>query len=173
MRRTTSVKTDQSERGGIPVESLLQELRDFEQVDAGSDPDDAGRWGEGGDGPQEVLTVVMNTLFPDTDFRFDEDLVKQNLDETLLMLITLRRSGTHGKGLMDDLACLFDAHLSPGTVYPQLHQLEDEGLLQMHEKVRTKEYHVGDDEGVRARLERSMHQHLALGYAIYLALEDA
>ena len=167
----TPVETGQSEQDGIPVESLLQELRDFEQIDAnpegGTHP-----WGDGLDGPQEALSVVMDTLFPDTDFRFDEDLVKGNLDETLLLLISLRASGTHGKGLMDDLAELFDAHLSPGTVYPQLHRLEDDGFLRMHEKVRTKEYHIGDDERVRARLQRSMHQHLALGYAIHLALED-
>ena len=171
MQRRTSSETDQSSGEGVSVESLLRELRDFEQID--SDPTDGGaeRRSEDRDGPREVLSVVMNTLFPDTDFRFDENLVKQNLDETLLLLIALRESGTHGKGLMDDLASLFDAHLSPGTVYPQLHRLEDEGLLQMHEKVRTKEYRVGDDEEVRTRLERSMCQHLALGYAIHLALE--
>jgi len=73
---------------------------------------------------------------------------------------------------MDDLARLFNARLSPGTVGPQLHELENGGLLQMHEKIRTKEYNISDDKGVRTRLERSMYQHLAFGYAIYLALED-
>ena len=173
MRGRTSPETDPSDRGGFPVESLLRELEEFERIDADrSGTDDPGFWDDDRDRPREVLSIVMNNLFPDTDFRFDEDLIKQNLDETLLLLITLRSSGTHGKGLMDDLARLFDAHLSPGTVYPQLHQLEEEGLLRMQEKVRTKEYHVGDDREVRARLERSMSQHLALGYAIYLALED-
>ncbi|MEF8841534.1 MAG: helix-turn-helix transcriptional regulator [Haloarculaceae archaeon] len=173
MRGTTSPETDPSEPGAIPIESLLRELDDFDRIDIDSSgSDDAGPWHDGREGPREVLSAVVNTLFPDTDFRFDEDLVKQNLDETLLMLVSLRESGTHGKGLMDDLARLFDAHLSPGTVYPQLHELEEEGLLRMVEKVRTKEYHVGDDREVRARLERNMYQHLALGYAIYLCLED-
>jgi len=172
MQRRTSPETDSSEAEGIPVESLLQELQEFDQIDADPGGSDVGSWGSERDGPREVLSTVMSVLFPDTDFRFDEDLVKQNLDETLLMLVSLRESGTHGKGLMDDLARLFDAHLSPGTVYPQLHELEDEDLLRMQEKVRTKEYHIGDDRKVRARLERSMYQHLALGYAIYLALED-
>jgi hypothetical protein len=173
MRGRTSPETDPSDRGGFPVESLLRELEEFERIDADRSGTDGRRvWDDDRDRPREVLSIVMNNLFPDTDFRFDEDLIKQNLDETLLLLITLRSSGTHGKGLMDDLARLFDAHLSPGTVYPQLHQLEEEGLLRMQEKVRTKEYHVGDDREVRARLERSMSQHLALGYAIYLALED-
>jgi hypothetical protein len=163
---------DPSERGGIPIESLLRELEEFDRIDSDRDGGDPEWWDDSRDGPQEVLSVVMNTLFPDTDFGFEEDLVKQNLDATLLMLVSLRESGTHGKGLMDDLARLFDARLSPGTVYPRLHELEDEGLLRMVEKVRTKEYHVGDDRAVRARLERSMYQHLALGYAIYLSLED-
>ena len=169
----TSPDTDRSKSGEIPVQALLQELKNFDQIDADlNGNNNAQSWATDQDRPREVLSVVMNMLFPDTDFRFDEDLVKQNLDETLLMLITLRESGTHGKGLMDDLARLFDAHLSPGTVYPQLHELEDGGLLQMQEKVRTKEYHIGDDRKVRARLEQSMCQHLALGYAIYLSLED-
>lgn len=173
MGRKTLHETGQSESGGVPVESLLRELKNFDRIDADANGSSDGQsWNTDQDRPREVLSVVMNTLFPDTDFRFDEDLVKQNLDETLLMLIILRESGTHGKGLMDDLARLFDAHLSPGTVYPQLHELEDSDLLQMQEKVRTKEYHIGDDRKVRARLEQSMYQHLALGYAIYLSLED-
>jgi hypothetical protein len=122
---------------------------------------------------ESVRNRVVDGLFDGERFDFDESMTKENLDEILLLLIAARESDRHGKALIGDLTAVFDAHLSPGTVYPQLHQLEDEGLLQMHEKVRTKEYHVGDDEGVRARLERSMHQHLALGYAIYLALEDA
>jgi hypothetical protein len=173
MRRRTPREKNPSETGSIAVESLLQELRDFDRIDAGSNESDGvNAWNDDRDEPREVLSAVMTTLFPDRDFRFEEDLVKQNLEETLLLLISIRTSGTHGKGLMDDLASLFDAHLSPGTVYPQLHDLEDEGLLQMQEKVRTKEYHIGDDREVRARLERSMYQHLALGYAIYLSLED-
>jgi len=173
MRRRSSPTTDSTTPEEIPVESLLRELEDFDRLDAGSaEREGEPRWSENRDRPQEVLSVVMNTLFPGTDFRFDEDMIKQNLDEMLLMLVSLRSEGTHGKGLMDDLARLFDARLSPGTVYPQLHDLEDEGLLRMHEKVRTKEYRVGDDREVRGRLERSMYQHLALAYALYLSIEE-
>jgi hypothetical protein len=172
MRYRNSLEDGSAGTERITVESLLRELEDFDRLDTDPVEDAEGTWDEGEDGPREVLSVVMNTLFPDVDFRFDEDMVKQNLDEMLLLLVSLRSEGTHGKGLMDDLSRLFDARLSPGTVYPQLHELEDDGLLRMHEKVRTKEYHIGDDREVRARLEGSMYQHLALAYTIYLSLED-
>jgi DNA-binding PadR family transcriptional regulator len=43
------------------------------------------------------------------------------------LLQRVRDDGTHGTGLMDDMAQLFDVQPSPGTVYPRLHDLESDG----------------------------------------------
>jgi hypothetical protein len=113
----------------------------------------------------EMLGDVRRAL-PTDDVDFEEAIVKENLDEILLMLISLRGE-THGKELIADLTRLFDAQLSPGTVYPSLHQLEEEDVLKMHKKVRTKEYSIDDDREVRETVERTMVQHLAFGFLLY------
>lgn len=113
----------------------------------------------------EMLDDVRAAL-PTDDVDFEEDIVKENLDEILLMLISLRGE-THGKELISDLTRLFDAQLSPGTVYPSLHQLEEEDVLKMHKKVRTKEYAIDDEREVRETVERTMVQHLAFGFLLY------
>jgi hypothetical protein len=158
----------------ISVESLLQEVtvRSNEGETAPAITCDDQFPHQKQSRPQQVLSYALNTLFSDTDFQFSEHVVKQNLDEVLLMLIALRENGTHGKGLMDDLGIHFQSRLSPGTVYPRLHDLEERGLLDRQEMVRTKEYLIADDEQVRAHLEHAMAQHLTLGYALYLSLGD-
>ena len=149
---------------GTSVEQLYQELTEVESSDSeGSDP---------GHKSAEVVEAVTEQLFPDRTFRFEEDLVKNSLDELLLVLVSLRDGETHGKGLMEDLSELFDARLSPGTVYPRLHDLEEDDVLEMHELVRTKEYRIDDHEETRARIEAAMTQHLALGFVFYSALEE-
>jgi hypothetical protein len=145
---------------GASVEQLYRELTDVETA-SGTD-----------DRSGDVVDAVTDQLFPGGSFRFDEELVKNSLDELLLVLVALRDGDTHGKGLMENLSSVFDARLSPGTVYPRLHDLEDEELLKMHELVRTKEYRIEDPENTRSRIEDAMQQHLALGFVFYSALEE-
>jgi hypothetical protein len=150
---------------GVSVSRLYREMVESGVVDSDAD----------GDIPEHkskaVLTSVTNTLFDDP-FAFDESVVKGNLDEILLMLVALRDSDTHGKGLMEDLETVFDADLSPGTVYPRLHDLDDNDLLRVQELVRTKEYRIDDDEDARDRIEEAMRQHLALGFFFYAARDE-
>jgi cell division ATPase FtsA len=150
--------------GGVSVEQLYQELTDVEA----SGTDDAGP----GHRSEQIVDSVTEQLFPDRSFRFEEELVKNSLDEVLLVLVALRDGETHGKGLMEDLSQLFDARLSPGTVYPRLHELEEADVLEMHELVRTKEYRIDDLQETRDRIESAMTQHLALGFVFYSALEE-
>lgn len=117
-----------------------------------------------------VSEVVENYL-QDPEFQFEESTVKANLEEVLLTLVAHRSTETNGKRLMDDLARVFDTNLSPGTVYPQLHDFTEDGILEQHELVRTKEYHVANREEVSERLETEMRQHLALGLFYHQALE--
>ncbi len=149
------------------VNTLIQELSAGDELEAAS-PDAPGT-GQEGD-PEQVLSSVMERLAVDESFGFDDEIVKQNLDEILIALIALR-DGTHGKALIDDLSRLFDAQLSPGTVYPRLHDIEDDDVLSMHELVRTKEYSVADESAARSQIEGAMYHHLALGLFLHDSLE--
>ncbi|MBP2252411.1 PadR family transcriptional regulator [Halarchaeum nitratireducens] len=119
-----------------------------------------------------LLSRVQSVLFDDEAFQFRESLVKQNLDEILLLLVAHRSADTHGKGLMTDLVTVFDTHLSPGTVYPRLHDLESDGYLDVQELVRTKEYQVAHTDALVERITAAMEQHLALGLFFRAALDD-
>ncbi|MWV40503.1 MULTISPECIES: helix-turn-helix transcriptional regulator [Natrialba] len=116
----------------------------------------------------ELLSEVDGAL-PTDEVRFDDAIVKENVEEILLMLIAFREE-SHGEQLISDVARFFETELSPGTIYPSLHDLEEEDVLSMHAKVRTKEYSVADEEFVRSTLERSMIQHLAFGLLMYAYL---
>jgi len=119
-----------------------------------------------------ILEQVLDTLFEESGFKFKESTVKENLNEILLVLIAHRSSDTHGKSLMGDLTAIFDTRLSPGTVYPQLHELEDDGLLNVQELVRTKEYQVNDEKELAKRVSVAMEQHLVLGLLFQAALSE-
>jgi len=119
-----------------------------------------------------ILHDVTTALFGDSGFEFRESVVKENLDEVLLLLVAHRSAEINGKSLMNDLAAVFDTRLSPGTLYPQLHELDDEGLLQAQELVRTKEYQVDDKEALVERVAAATEQHLALGLFLQAALEE-
>lgn len=121
---------------------------------------------------EAVLNDVTSTLFGQSDFQFRESVVKENLDEILLLLVAHRSSEANGKSLMSDLATVFDTRLSPGTLYPELHELEDEGLLQVQELVRTKEYRIDDEEALVEQVTAAAEQHLALGLFFHAALEE-
>lgn len=90
--------------------------------------------------------------------------VKDNLDVILLTLVRQREgtAETNGKALMDEIARLFGTRLSSGTVYPCLHELAEADLLLVHERVRTKEYVLADEERVETYIGDAMRQHFAL-----------
>ena len=113
--------------------------------------------------PDLILEAVSDALFPDSSVGLDESVVKGNLEAVLLALVATQDRNTHGKGLMETLSTSFGADFSPGTVYPCLHELEDEGCLETRELVRTKEYAIHDEESSQERIEAAAQQHLALG----------
>ena len=130
--------------------------------------DDAGA---GSGAAVSELVAADRSLFTD-GFAFEEERVKGSLDELLVTLVGARTSETHGQQLIEDLSEEFDTRLSPGTVYPRLHDLCDEGLLEQRELVRTKEYEINDEEAARELVSESARQHIALGLAFQAALED-
>ena len=130
--------------------------------------DEAGA--DAGTAVGDIVSEVDSTLF-DGGFSFQEDRIKGSLDELLVMLTAVRSSETHGKRLIDDLDEEFDTKLSPGTVYPRLHDLCDDGPLERRELVRTKEYTIDDGAAARDTVASAARQHLALGLAFGAALE--
>lgn len=114
----------------------------------------------------DELCKQLGDALPIGDVQFDEALVKKNLEEILLLLVALH-DGTHGTELLSDLSRIFETQLSPGTVYPCLHDLEERDVLAMHAKVQTKEYSIDDEKYVRTTVERTMVQHLAFGLVLW------
>lgn len=120
----------------------------------------------------DIVSDVEETLFDGEPFSFDDEHVKSSLDELLVSLVAVRSSDTHGKQLLDDLADEFDTNLSPGTVYPRLHDLCDEEVLEQRELVKTKEYTLADVEAARDDVVDAARQHLALGMVLHAALQQ-
>jgi len=145
------------------LRNLVGELDGVENADSRTDPTER---------TEAVVEETADAIFDGGRLAVDEGLVKQSLPELLTALVELRTSETHGKGVMDDLEEFFGVDLSPGTVYPVLHDLEEEGLLSVHELVQTKEYSIEDPKATAEMLRRTMGQHLALGLVFRRALED-
>ena len=121
----------EGERSGPSVETLVGKLRADDTADAEDDP------------AAETATLVAETaseLYDEDALDTDDGLVKGSLSELVVLLVGLRESGAHGKGIMEDVNRFFGTRLSPGTVYPTLHDLDEEGVLEMRELVQTKEY---------------------------------
>jgi hypothetical protein len=157
--------------GGAASEGTKATIdRLYEEIQATED-DTAVRFAP--DQPLEpVLGQVLDGLFDEEAGRLDEVMIKENLDDILVLLIAARESDRHGKALIGDLTTVFDAHLSPGTVYPRLHELDERGILDVRPLVRTKEYEIADEAAVVDRIESAMRQHLAMGMFLRAALSE-
>ena len=143
--------------GNVTVEQLRNELQSDHSTD------DSVQLA-----PDQRAEAILNQVLTQMDtsgFQFDEATVKSELEELLLVLVAHREQGTH-------LATVFDTRLSPGTVYPQLHDLEAAGLLEAQELVRTKEYRINDTEETYRQIEAAMLQHQVLGLFFEMALAE-
>lgn len=146
------------------IESLYREIADSR----GMESEDAVR---AENRMEKIVNETVGGLFGE-HFRFDEDIVKHSLEELLIALVAVNDSNTHGKSLMEDISLVFDSRLSPGTVYPALHALEEDGTLEQHKLVRTKVYDIGDSEMSMKRLEETMKQHLSVAMTLYSVLQE-
>lgn len=121
-----------------------------------------------------VVKETTDSLFGTarSNFEFEDSHVKTSLDEVLLAAIALRETDTHGKQLLDDIASQFDTVLSPGTVYPRLHDLCDSGELKRYTLPKTKEYSIDDTATVESKITNAARQHLAIGMALRATLDS-
>ncbi|QIO21709.1 PadR family transcriptional regulator [Haloarcula sp. JP-L23] len=120
--------------------------------------------------PESLLTSVIDDVTAG-DLAVDDGMVTQSLDEILLALIALSDDETHGTGLMEELSRLFDAQLSPGTVYPRLHDLEADDTLTVHELVQTKQYSITDTAAAESQIETAAYRHLLIGMFLHASLD--
>ena len=81
-----------------------------------------------------------------------ENLVKRELKNVVLsMLLTRPMSGTD---LVKLLYSKFKVFVSPGMLYPTLHELEKKGLLKYEYKLKNKVYSVHEKEQAELLLEK-------------------
>lgn len=93
------------------------------------------------------------------------------LDEILLQLIMTREMAC-GKELTQDLRCLFNVDLSPGTVYPHLSDLTDEGILNVTEMKCQKIYTIADLSGTVDRIETAVNRQVTFALVMKALLVD-
>lgn len=100
----------------------------------------------------------------------NEQIIPQ-LDEILLLLIVIRGKSS-GKELRQDLNRLFGADLSPGTVYPHLSDLANDGMLNTTKLARRKVYSISDTEAVLDRVEPSVSKLLTFSTILNLFIVE-
>lgn len=118
-----------------------------------------------------LLSSVDDAVADGGGVAVDNSLVTESLDEILLAMIASLSNETHGTGLMNELERRFDVQLSPGTVYPRLHDLDEDDTLAVHELVQTKQYSINDRSEAKSRIERAVQQHLAMSMFLQTALD--
>ena len=89
--------------------------------------------------------------------QLDRPFASEYLDE-LIIAILFRCDEANGMDIIREFTHRFGIQFSPGTVYPHLHTLEEEGVLACRECVQTKEYRINDTEAVREYLDSVLVQ---------------
>lgn len=105
------------------------------------------------------------------DEPLDRDIARSSIEEVILVLVALR-GDTNGNQVRSDLETVLENTWSPATVYDRLHRFDDEGLLEMRELVRTKQYTVSDAEAVRDDLQTAMQHHLNMAALFHAGLDE-
>lgn len=89
--------------------------------------------------------------------RLERSFASEYLDE-LIIAILFRCEEANGMDIIREFTHQFGVQFSPGTVYPHLHSLEEEGILARRECVQTKEYRIDDPEAARTYLTSVLSQ---------------
>ncbi|ERH09216.1 MAG: transcriptional regulator PadR-like family [halophilic archaeon J07HX64] len=102
----------------------------------------------------------------------DRSFVSEYLDE-LIIAILFRCDEANGMDIIREFTHRFGVQFSPGTVYPHLHSLEDEGILICRERVQTKEYSIDDPEAAAAYLGSVLSQLSCLEQFMSATVEES
>lgn len=130
------------------IDLLLHELDDQNDQQLGQSSDLPTYPSEENDRPGDTSSM---------GWRLERSFASEYLDE-LIITILLRRGEANGMDIIRELTHLFGVQFSPGTVYPHLHSLEDEGVLECRECVQTKEYSIDDRQTAREYIDSTVGQ---------------
>ncbi len=121
---------------------------------------------------EEVFERFKGLISEET---LSEDIKNICLEELVLLVIAYNGE-TSGKQLMELLEENINLELSSGSMYPLLHKLEDRGLLEKHEYVKSKKYEINEDSEALEFIKKKMHNILNILLMmkfIYDNLEEA
>lgn len=104
------------------------------------------------------VTVLSSESLEDLEVSdaFIERFVKEYLDMVVLALIVSKPMC--GIDIIDVVHKNFNVLLSPGTIYPLLHELEERGLLEYEYKIKKKIYRPA--KGSEAEIHSILNEHL-------------
>lgn len=94
---------------------------------------------------------------PQEPLQLDRSFASTYLDELIIAILCCREEA-NGMEIIRELTHRFGVQFSPGTVYPHLHSLEEEGTLACREAVQTKEYRIDDWHTARESLQSTVRQ---------------
>ncbi len=91
---------------------------------------------------QRTVYEIAQNLFGATPEQVDpnDKYVKNSLKELLIALILIGDEA-HGKDLMGKISTSLDTSVSPGTLYPELHELHEEGVIEQQSWFRQSVRH--------------------------------
>ncbi len=89
--------------------------------------------------------------------QLDRSFASEHLDE-LILAILLSHGEANGMEIIRECTRRFGVQFSPGTVYPHLHSLEEDGTLAQRETVQTKEYRIADEQAAKDSLTATTTQ---------------
>jgi PadR family transcriptional regulator PadR len=96
-------------------------------------------------------------MFPDyTSERLNDSMIKTFLD--IIVLAMLYGEPTYGYNLIGELHKAFGILLSPGTLYPLLYHLQEDGFIEVKLFKRRKLYYLTDKGHLRVHLINVSYQ---------------
>ena len=151
------------------LESVIESDSESDHIDQPHDEGSAQRYT---DTPltDDAVATTDGWLDDDQLHMISDDIVTDHIDEILLLLIAVR-DGACGKELLQDIRRLFGADLSPGTVYPHLSDLADDGNLEMQKFSKRKVYRLSDSDAAISRIDHVADQ-LLLFSLVLKAMTD-
>ena len=97
------------------------------------------------------------------------DIARADLKSVLLALVAIHEP-TSGKELLQDHLAAVSKQCSPGTLYPKLHDLEEEGYLERTDLCgREQRWMVANTEATEERLTQAAAQLTALAQLLQFA----
>ena len=97
------------------------------------------------------LTVLSGDFFDKPKLSYDsiEKIVKDNLETIILALLQTKQMC--GTDIIETIHFEFNVLLSPGTIYPLLHSLEERSLLKFKKNGKVKIYTPAEDAELKIR----------------------